>query len=348
MSSAQPEQGGAGQGAARSREWQLAARPTGWPTSQDVRLVERELPPLSAGEVRVRNRYLSVDPYMRGRMDDKPSYIAPFQLDQPLEGGALGEVVESASDAFAPGDTVLHNLGWRDVAQGPATAFRTAPKVPGVEDSVLLHALGMTGLTAYVGLLDIARFKEGDTVFVSGAAGAVGSTVGQIAKLKGASRVIGSAGGPAKVARLTSEFGFDAAFDYRQGDITGQLRDAAPEGIDVYFDNVGGEHLEAALSVFNRDGRAAICGMISGYNAEEPPAAPRNLFQLIKKNLMLEGFTVGYHTHRMRDFAAEAGPWVADGKLVYSETVVDGIENTFDAFLDMMRGANTGKMLVRI
>ncbi|GAA1083325.1 NADP-dependent oxidoreductase [Nocardiopsis composta] len=333
---------------ATAHEWQLIARPVGRPAPEDFRFVERDLRPLAEGEVRVRNHYLSVDPYMRGRMDDAESYIPPFELYRAMEGGAIGEVVASRSADLAVGDTVLHNLAWRDVAQGPASAFRRAPQAPGVPESAYLHVLGMTGLTAYVGLLDIAGFKEGDTVFVSGAAGAVGGVVGQIARLKGAARVIGSAGGPAKVDLLTGKYGYDAAFDYKQGDVAGQLAKAAPDGIDVYFDNVGGEHLEAALASFNRDGRAAICGMISGYNSEHPQPAPHNLFEVIKKGLTLRGFTVGFHTHRMRDFAREAGAWLAEGRLVYDETVVDGVENTLEAFLGMMDGANTGKMLVRV
>ncbi|WP_017624768.1 NADP-dependent oxidoreductase [Nocardiopsis chromatogenes] len=333
---------------ATTREWQLAARPQGWPTTDDFRYVERDLPPLGPGEVRVRNAYLSVDPYMRGRMDDTPSYVPPYELDKAMEGGAVGRVAASRSDDLAEGDLVLHTLGWRDTAQGPAAAFRRIDPVPGVPESAYLHVLGMTGLTAYVGLLDVARMEPGDTVFISGAAGAVGSVAGQIARLKGASRVVGSAGSDAKVDLLTSKYGYDAAFNYKSGDVGALLRDAAPDGIDVYFDNVGGDHLEAALAAFNRGGRAAVCGMISAYNTEEPPAAPRNLSELLKKGLTLKGFTVGFYADRMKDFIAEAGQWLAEGSLVYDETVVDGVDNTLQAFLDMMRGANTGKMLVRV
>lgn len=333
---------------ATAREWQLAARPQGWPTPDDFRFVERDLPPLGPGEVRVRNAYLSVDPYMRGRMDDTPSYVPPYELDKAMEGGAVGRVEASRSDGLAEGDLVLHTLGWRDVAQGPAAAFRRIDPVPGVPESAYLHVLGMTGLTAYVGLLDVARMEPGDAVFISGAAGAVGSVAGQIARLKGASRVVGSAGSDAKVDLLTSKYGYDAAFNYKSGEVDALLRDAAPDGIDVYFDNVGGDHLEAALAAFNRGGRAAVCGMISAYNTEEPSAAPRNLSELIKKGLTLKGFTVGFYADRMKDFIAEAGRWLAEGSLVYDETVVDGVDNTLQAFLDMMRGANTGKMLVRV
>ncbi|MBB6170554.1 hypothetical protein HNR23_000614 [Nocardiopsis mwathae] len=331
-----------------TREWQLAARPAGWPTDDDFRLVERELPELAPGEVRVRNTYMSVDPYMRGRMNDVKSYTPPFRLDEAMTGGAVGEVVASRSDDLAVGDTVLHFQGWRTLAQGKAADFHRVPDVPGVPESVFLHALGMTGLTAYVGLLDIAEFREGDTVFVSGAAGAVGTMVGQIARLKGAGRVIGSAGSPAKVELLTERYGYDAAFDYKDGDVAEQLAQAAPEGIDVYFDNVGGDHLEAALRSFNKGGRAALCGMISMYNATEPEPAPHNLFMAIGKGLTLRGFIVGNHYDRFDAFAAEVGAWLATGELVYDETVVDGIEQARDAFLDMLRGANVGKMLVRV
>lgn len=333
---------------ATAREWQLTARPKGWPVPDDFRFVARDLPPLGPGEVRVRNTYVSVDPYMRGRMDDTPSYVPPFQLFEPLEGGAVGRVEASRSEDLAEGDLVLHGMGWRDLAQGAAAAFRRLDPVPGVPESAYLHVLGMTGLTAYVGLLDVAGMRPGDTVFISGAAGAVGGVAGQIARLKGAARVVGSAGSDAKVDLLTSKYGYDAAFNYKSGDVRSLLRDAAPDGIDVYFDNVGGDHLEAALEAFNRDGRTAVCGMISAYNSEEPQAAPRNLSEVVKKGLTLKGFTVGFYTDRMKDFVAEAGQWLSEGSLVYDETVVDGVDNTLQAFLDMMQGANTGKMLVRV
>ncbi|GAA2000987.1 NADP-dependent oxidoreductase [Nocardiopsis rhodophaea] len=334
--------------ASTTREWQLAARPVGWPKNEDFQLVERELPDLGPGEVRVRNTYISVDPYMRGRMNDVKSYTPPFQLNKAMEGGAVGTVVDSRSDDLAVGDTVLHFGGWRTLAQGPASDFHKVSKVPGVPESVFLHVLGMTGLTAYVGLLDIAEFREGDTVFVSGAAGAVGSIVGQIARLKGAKRVIGSAGSKEKVDLLTGKYGFDAAFNYKDGNVSKQLAQAAPEGIDVYFDNVGGEHLEAALNAFNEGGRAALCGMISMYNATEPESAPRNLFLAVGKRLTLRGYIVGDHYHRFDAFAAEVGEWLAKGDLLYDETVVEGIDQARDAFLDMLRGANVGKMLVRV
>ncbi|SDO37072.1 hypothetical protein SAMN04515671_0726 [Nakamurella panacisegetis] len=331
-----------------SREWHLAHRPHGEPVPGDFRMETVQVPAPVTGEVLVRNTFLSVDPYMRGRMNDVPSYVSPFQLDQPLTGGALGEVIASEYDGLAVGDLVLHEYGWREYASGPGTRFRRVTPVPGVSPSAHLGVLGMIGLTAYAGLLDVARMQPGEIVFVSGAAGAVGSMVGQIAKLKGASRVIGSAGSKAKVDLLVSKFGYDAAFNYHDGSVNRQLRAAAPDGIDVYFDNVGGDHLEAAIFAFRTFGRAAICGAISSYNSTEPPSAPRNLSLIIGKGVSLTGFLVNHHRNRAAAAAAEIGGWLTSGKLVYQETVVDGVENTPAAFLDMLRGANIGKMVVAL
>ncbi|GAA4576711.1 NADP-dependent oxidoreductase [Micromonospora coerulea] len=330
----------------RNREIHLASRPQGWPTAENFRLVETGVPTPGPGQLVVRNQFMSVDPYMRGRMNDVKSYVPPFQLDAPLDGGAIGEVVASEAEGFVPGDTVLHGLGWREYALLDARAARKVdPSL--APASAYLSVLGMTGLTAYAGLLDVAAMKPGDAVFVSGAAGAVGSMVGQIAKLRGASRVIGSAGSAAKVERLTA-LGFDAAFDYHDGPVRDSLKAAAPDGIDVYFDNVGSEHLEAAISALNLHGRVAICGMIAQYNASEPPAAPRNLALLIGKRLTLRGFLVGDHGHLRDQFVQEMSSWLRDGKISYDETVVDGIENAPEAFLGVLRGENLGKMLVRV
>ncbi|NTW42222.1 MAG: NADP-dependent oxidoreductase, partial [Cellulomonadaceae bacterium] len=241
-----------------TRQIHLASRPTGWPTADNFRLVEVGLPELADGQVLVRNTAMSVDPYMRGRMNDVKSYVPPFQIGAPLDGGAVGEVVASRSADRAVGDVVVHGLGWREHAVVDAAATRVVDTTLAPADAYL-GALGMTGLTAYAGLTEVAGTQPGDTVFISGAAGAVGSLAGQIAKQLGAERVIGSAGSAAKVAHLL-ELGFDAAFDYHDGNITEQLAAAAPDGIDVYFDNVGGEHLEAAISVLNRGGRVAMCG----------------------------------------------------------------------------------------
>ncbi|GGV60835.1 MULTISPECIES: NADP-dependent oxidoreductase [Streptomyces] len=330
-----------------SRAWHLVSRPVGWPQPDNFALVEAPLPEPAEGQVLVRNEYLSVDPYMRGRMSAAKSYAAPYELDKPMQGGAVGEVVVSRAEGIAVGDRVLHSGGWREyTAVDARQAVKVDPEAAPL--SAYLGVLGMPGLTAYVGLLRVASLKEGDVVFVSGAAGAVGSLVGQLAKLKGASRVVGSAGSDEKVDLLRSEYGFDAAFNYKKGPVKEQLRAAAPDGIDVYFDNVGGEHLEAAIGSLNLGGRIAICGMISTYNDTEPSPGPRNLVRLIQTRGRIEGFLVGDHYHLQPQFVEEVGPWVRSGELKYRETVVEGIENTLEAFLGVLRGDNTGKMVVKL
>ncbi|MGV9244705.1 NADP-dependent oxidoreductase [Streptomyces sp. NPDC003710] len=330
-----------------SREWHLLSRPVGWPKHEDFALVEAEVPQPGEGQVLVRNEYVSVDPYMRGRMSAAKSYAAPYELNQPMLGGAVGEVVASNAEGIEPGDHILHFFGWREYAVVDAkNAVKVDPEAAPL--STYLGVLGMTGLTAYAGLLRTAAFKEGDSVFVSGAAGAVGSQVGQIAKLKGASRVIGSAGSDEKVKLLVEEYGFDAAFNYKSGPVSEQLRQAAPDGIDVYFDNVGGDHLEAAIGSLNRDGRIAVCGMISVYNNTEPAPGPRNLARLIQTRGRIEGFLVGDHYDLQPQFVQEVGPWVRSGELKYRETVVEGIENNLEAFFGVLRGDNIGKMIVKL
>ena len=331
-----------------STQIQLINRPVGWPTQHDFRTATVELPALGPEQVRVHNEFVSVDPYMRGRMNDVKSYIPPFVLGETMTGGAVGRVVESTAATHPVGSVVVHDLGWRDVAQGDASAFRVVDEIPGVPISAYLGILGLTGLTAYVGLVHIAHLKAGDAVFISGAAGAVGTAAGQIARLEGASRVIGSAGSAEKVALLTDRYGYDAAFDYKQAPVREQLRGLAGDGIDVYFDNVGGDHLEAALDVMRPGGRAALCGAIAAYNATERTPGPDNMVNIISRGLTLEGFTLGNYTHVFPEFAAKMGPWLASGDVVHDETVVDGIENSVDAFLQLMRGANVGKMLVKV
>jgi NADPH-dependent curcumin reductase CurA len=325
----------------------LASRPSGWPVEDNFALTEADRPDLADGQIRVRNLFMSVDPYMRGRMNDVKSYVPPFRLGEPLEGGAIGTVTESRSPDLAEGDLVLHMLGWREEAVLPA---RHAQKVASAEDlspSAYLGVLGMPTLTAYVGVLDIATLKPGEAVFVSGAAGAVGSMAGQIAKLKGAGRVIGSAGTDEKV-RWLREIGFDAAFNYRAGAVLDQLREAAPDGIDVYFDNVGADHLDAALVMLNNHGRVAMCGAIAHYNATEPPPGPTNLGLVVSKRLTLRGFIIIDHQHRTPDMIADVSGWLREGKIAHAETVVDGLDHAPGAFIDLLRGANTGKMLVRL
>lgn len=332
---------------ATSRQIQLVNRPTGWPTPTDFRTVEVTYGDLPTGHVRVVNEFISVDPYMRGRMNDTKSYVAPFELGETMTGGAVGRVVESTASEIPEGSVVLHQYGWRDVVQEEAAGFRVVQEIPGVPLSTYLGVLGMTGLTAYVGLTRIAPVNDGDTVFISGAAGAVGSTAGQIARLLGAEHVIGSAGSDQKVSALTQRYGYTSAFNYKSAPVRAQLPQAAPNGIDVYFDNVGGDHLEAALDVLNRHGRVALCGAISAYNSEQTEPGPDNMGNIIKQGLSLRGFTLGDHLDLAPEFNQRMSTWFTNGQITFDETVVDGLENTVDAFLDMMRGANTGKMVVR-
>ncbi|MEU3652980.1 NADP-dependent oxidoreductase [Streptomyces sp. NPDC032161] len=329
------------------REWHLVARPHGWPKAEDLALREAPVAAPGEGRVLVRNLYFSVDPYMRGRMNDVKSYTPPFALDRPMDGGAVGEVIASDAPGFAVGDHVLHGLGWREYAEVPAKhAVKVDPSLAPL--SAYLGVLGMPGLTAYAGLFEVASFKPGDAVFVSGAAGAVGSQVGQMARIKGASRVIGSAGSAEKVRLLVEEYGFDVAFNYKDGPVDEQLRRAAPDGIDVYFDNVGGEHLEAAIASLHVHGRVTACGMIAQYNATEPTPAPRNLALIIGKRLRIQGMLVRDHDELQPRFVEDVAGWLASGELKYRETVVEGIENGFDAFLGLLRGENTGKMIVSL
>lgn len=329
-----------------SKVWQLAARPTGFPAPEDFRLVTEELPAPGPGQVLVRNEVMSVDPAMRGRMNDVPSYVAPFQLDAPLEGGAVGTVVASQSPDVAVGDSVLHGLGWREYALLDARHTRVVDTTV-APASAYLGVLGMPGLTAYAGLLDVAKMRPDETVFVSGAAGAVGTLVGQIARLRGARLVIGSAGSAAKVRYLVDELGFDAAFNYKDGSIRTQLKQLTPDGIDVFFDNVGGEQLEAALFRMNLHGRVAICGAISQYNNPDATGI-RNLTLLISKRITMQGFLVLDHWDRREAFVEEMAGWLREGRVQVAETFVDGIDHAVDGFLGMLRGENVGKMIVRL
>ena len=328
------------------KAWHLKSRPNGLPTADNFEFKDVQLPELGEGMVHVRNHWLSVDPYMRGRMNDVKSYVPPFQVGEPLEGGAVGEVVESRSPDFKPGDTVLHMMGWRDEAVVPAQALNKLPTIPGVEPQAFLGNLGLTGGTAYWGLLDAAQAKAGDIVFVSAAAGAVGSAVVQIAKAKGMT-VIGSAGGADKVEFVKS-LGADACIDYKSGvPLVKALSEVAPKGIDVYFDNVGGEHLDAALALARKDARFAICGMIEGYNSGEPTKL-RYIMRVIAMRISLKGFIYTDYLPRNAEFYAEMGPWVATGRVKGRDTVVEGLEKTPEAFLGLFTGANTGKMLVKL
>jgi NADPH-dependent curcumin reductase CurA len=325
--------------------WHLKSRPQGLPTHDNFELREIELPPLAEGMVRVRNHWLSVDPYMRGRMNEAKSYIPPFAIDAPMEGGALGEVLASNAEGFTAGDLVVHMAGWRDEAVVPAKGLQKVPQMPGVEPQAFLGILGMPGATAYFGLLDAAEAQDSDIVFVSAAAGAVGSAVVQIAKAKGMT-VIGSAGGPEKCEFVRS-LGADAAIDYKAGSLPNSLREAAPEGIDVYFDNVGGAHLDAAFARSRLHSRFALCGMIDGYNSREPMAF-RYIIRVIAMRITVRGFLYGDYVSRLDEFYRDMGRWAASGQIKSHDTVMDGLESTPDAFLGLFSGANTGKMLVRL
>lgn len=328
-----------------SREVRLVSRPSGMPTAANFNLAQTELEPLQDRQVLVRNLFMSVDPYMRGRMNDTKSYVPPFELGRPLDGGAVGEVIESRSPEFKPGDVVTSGLGWREVfIASPQALHRVSRDVQPL--SVYLGVLGMTGMTAWAGL-NLVDVKTGDIVFISGAAGAVGNVAGQLAKLRGC-RVIGSAGSPEKIRFLLEECGFDSAFNYKTGPILEQLQRAAPEGIDVYFDNVGGETLEAALSTLRVHGRIIACGGISGYNDEKPQPGPTNLFNMITKRLTMKGLIVTDSLDRQGEFEREVGGYFQTGNLKNEETVVQGIEQAVSAFLGLFEGKNTGKMVVEL
>ena len=329
----------------RAREIRLATRPRGVPVPSDFELAEVELPEPADGEILVRNAFVSVDPYMRGRMNDAKSYVPPFALGEPLRGGAVGQIVASRNDRWPEGTWVQHDLGWREAAVLEGRGVRPVdPALAPVSTS--LGVLGMTGLTAFVGVVDIGEVREGETVFVSGAAGAVGSIAAQLSRARGA-RVVGSAGTPEKVAWLR-ELELDAAFDYRGTPTRQALRELAPDGIDLYFDNVGGGTLEAAIGAMRLRGRIVACGAISRYNATEALPGPRNLFMVVTKRLRMQGFIVSDHNERFPAFMGEVAPLVADGTIRYRETVVDGIEHAPEAFIGMLEGANVGKMLVRV
>jgi len=332
-----------------AQAWHLMRRPQGMPVMEDFALKDLALPELGDGMVRIRNRWLSVDPYMRGRMNDVKSYVPPFALDAPMEGGAVGEVIESRDTGFAPGDMVLHMGGWRDEAVVPGSSLNKLPAIPGVEPQAFLGNLGLTGGTAYFGLLVAASAKEGDIVFVSAAAGAVGSAVVQIAKALGMT-VIGSAGGAEKCDFVRS-LGADAVVDYKAGPVLKQLSEAAQAvgsgGIDVYFDNVGGDHLDAALALARKDARFAICGMIEGYN-EAHPTCLKYIMRVIAMRIRLQGFIYTDYLAKMGDFYRDMGGWIATGAVKPRDTVIEGLENTPLAFLGLFTGANTGKMLVKL
>jgi NADPH-dependent curcumin reductase CurA len=336
----------------RSTRAVFLKRPCGpaGPTLEDFGIEKLAITPLAHGQLLVRNAFMSVDPSMRGRLEaTEKHYTTNFAPGQPLDGSAIGLVVESADPSTPVGAVVRHRLGWRELAVVDAKAATVHdPAIAPLNQ--WLGVLGQTGFTAYVGLLRTAEFKAGDAVFVSGAAGAVGSVAGQMAKLMGASRVVGSAGGAAKVRMLTDRFGFDAGFDYRAGELRQQLREAAPDGIDVYFDNVGGEQLMAALDAMRINGRVALCGMISNF-AGQAPSKSTDISQLITmtlKRLTMRGFIVRDHEDLRAEFEARVALWLRTGELISEDTIYDGLERAVEGLFGVMSGANTGKMLIRL
>jgi NADPH-dependent curcumin reductase CurA len=337
----------------RAREWRLISRPRGVPGESDFELVEAPLPVAGDGQLLVRNTWMSVDPSARLRMQqDAPQYLPAFELGGALEGWAVGEVVESRAPGFSVGDSVVHPLGWRDYALlGGDEGSPAAPELLPAEDDVppreYLGTLSWVALTAYVGLLDVAELRPEDIVFVSAGAGAVGGLAVQIAKLRGHT-VIASAGSSEKVSYIRDVLGADAAFCYRDGPAVEQLAACAPDGIDVYFDNVGGEQLEAALEIMRQRGRVALCGAISTYNGEDPAPGPRNLFNAVARGLTLRGFLARMYAHRMVDFRDEMRGWLADGRIVYAEHRYTGLEHAPRALIELFSGLNVGKVLVQI
>ena len=328
-----------------TQAWTLKSRPMGTPTGDNFELVTLPLDAVGPGMVRIANRWLSVDPYMRGRMNDVKSYTPPFALGEPMQGGAVGEIIESAAEGHAIGDMVLHMAGWRDEVVIPANQAQKLPAL-GVPPQAFLGQMGMPGMTAYFGLLEVASAKPGDVVFVSAAAGAVGSTVVQIAKARGMT-VIGSAGGEDKCAWVKS-LGADAVIDYKaEGSLLKKLAAAAPNGIDVYFDNVGGEHLDAALGLANERARFAICGMIDMYNTGAPTKL-RFAARIIGARIRIQGFIVSDYMARAGEFYADMAGWLQSGKLTREETVHEGIGSVPDAFIGLFSGGNKGKMLVKL
>ena len=328
-----------------SREICLASRPNGIPSAANFTRAQIELKTLPDERLLVRNLFMSVDPYMRGRMNERKSYVPPFEIGKVLEGGAVGEVIESRAKEFKAGDIVTSNFGWREYfIASPKDLHAVSREYQSL--SVYLGALGMTGMTAWAGL-NLVEVKAGDVIYISGAAGAVGNVAGQLAKLRGC-KVIGSAGSMAKVKFLREECGFDIAFDYKTGPVLEQLKVEAPDGIDVYFDNVGGEALEAALAMLRVHGRIIACGGISGYNEEAPRPGPNNLFNMITKRLTMKGLIVRDSLDRQGEFEKEIGGYFRAGKLKNRETVVAGIDQAVDAFIGLFAGKNIGKMVVKL
>ncbi len=328
-----------------NKEIRLASRPTGVPTLDNFQFVDTDTPSINDGEVLLRTLYISVDPYLRGRMREGKSYVAPFEVGQVIESGVVGEVVESKSPNLKPGDVVSGYLNWRQFNR--ANADQLMPVIPGVSPSTALGVLGMPGLTAYFGLLDIGKPAAGETVVVSGAAGAVGMTVCQIAKIKGC-RVVGTAGSDEKTKYLRDELGVDATINYKSDDVFAQLKAACPEGIDVYFDNVGGAVSDAVLGLLNDHARIVICGQISIYNTDKPDIGLRPQASLLVHKALMQGFIITEFQSRFREGVTQLAQWFMSGQLKHAESIVEGFENTPKAFIGLFSGENLGKQIVKV
>lgn len=326
----------------------LAERPTGMVDESTTRLEEVELPDLQDGEALVRVRYISIDPTIRTWMDDAPGYLPPIGIDEVVRSGGIGEVLESRCDAYSPGQLLFGMTGWQEHLIADAGERAMQPLPDGVPPTLALSALGITGMTAYFGMLDVGRVEEGDVVVVSGAAGATGSTAGQIAKVKGAAKVVGIAGGPDKCRHIVEDLGFDEALDYKNENVAARLREACPDGIDLYFDNVGGEILNACLGQLAMRGRVVLCGAISGYNSREQAAGPVNYINLLIRRGRMEGFIILDYFDRFPEAQAEMAGWLAQGRVKSSEHIVEGLENAPKALNLLFTGGNTGKVIVAL
>jgi NADPH-dependent curcumin reductase CurA len=330
-----------------NKQVRLASRPSGWVTADNFTLTEEAVPEVGQGQLLVRNLFMSVDPYMRGRMNKAKSYVPSFQVGEVLQAGVVGEVIASSNKDYAEGDFVTGMLGWENYSLSDGTGLHKVPQGP-VPLSYHLGVLGMPGMTAYVGLHTIGKAQPGETVFVSAASGAVGSVVGQLAKLHGCT-VTGCAGSDDKVDLLKAEFGYDAAFNYRQSQsLPKSISEICPDGINVDFENVGGEIFEAVLWNMREFGRVALCGMISNYNDEELQPGPRGMTVIIGRRLTIQGFIVTDHLEAGKEYVSKAIRWLAEGKLKYRETIAEGIENAPSAFIDLLQGKNIGKQIVRL
>ncbi len=331
-------------------QWRLKSRPVGMVKESDFEYVAEPVPDLADGEVLIRNLYLAFEPAMRGWLNDVKSYVPPVQIGEVMRSGAVGQVVESNNPEFSPGDFVTSS-GWQEfhVTSGDQGMMGRVSKIPdGIAPQLMLSALGGTGLTAYFGMLDIGQPQEGDVVVVSGAAGATGSVAGQIAKIKGASKVVGIAGGETKCNWLVNELGYDAAIDYKSENVMERLQAECPDGINVFFDNVGGDILDDALLNMAQNGRIVLCGGISSYNSEELPPGPKNYMQLVIRRCKMEGFIVIDYMHKAADAVAELSGWIQSGQLKHAEDVQEGFENTPATFLRLFEGKNLGKQLLKI